>query len=195
MKALMLSKKRKYNKKEDGQAMIEFVLVLPVFMLIISIILDFGWLFYNQMQLENASRNAARVLCVEYDKTALNESGVPYDVGYCEYDLQTMTDKADAERPLTEQETRALNEVVNSKPSSVSNITVRIGFTYDKTYLDSHGSIAFEPKQRSEGDVVVVVSGTHKAISPLVGWGGGDGNNMTREVSTKAVYKVEKAST
>lgn len=175
--------------------MLEFVLVLPVFMLIISIILDFGWLFYNQMQLENASRNAARILCVEYDKAALSKDNVPYDVGYCEYDLQTMTDKADPERPLSDQEIRALNEVVNSKPSSVSNITVKVKFTYDDTYLQEHGGIAFEVKQRSQGDVIVLVSGTHRAISPLVGWGGGDGNNMTREVSTKAVYKVEKTVT
>ena len=191
----MLNKKRKYKKKEDGQAMLEFVLVLPVFMLIISIILDFGWLFYNQMQLENASRNAARILCVEYDKAALNKDNLPYEVGYCEYDLQTMKDKADPERPLSDQEIRALNEVVNSKPSSVSNITVQVKFTYDDTYLQENGGIAFEVKQRSQGDVIVLVSGTHRAISPLVGWGGGDGNNMTREVSTKAVYKVEKTVT
>lgn len=47
-------------KKENGQAVVEFAIVLPLLLLIICAIIDFGWLFYNQLSLENCTREAAR---------------------------------------------------------------------------------------------------------------------------------------
>lgn len=41
--------KSKRDRKEDGQAMVEFALILPIFLLILCGIIDFGWLFYNQL--------------------------------------------------------------------------------------------------------------------------------------------------
>lgn len=52
------------EKKEDGQAMVEFALILPVFLLILCGIIDFGWLFYNQISLNNACREGARYAVV-----------------------------------------------------------------------------------------------------------------------------------
>ncbi|MBQ2903937.1 MAG: pilus assembly protein [Clostridia bacterium] len=52
------------EKSEDGQAMVEFALVLPVFLLILCGIIDFGWLFYNQLSLNNACREGARYAVV-----------------------------------------------------------------------------------------------------------------------------------
>ena len=54
----------KRSRKEDGQAMVEFALVLPVFLLILCGIIDFGWLFYNQLSLNNACREGARYAVV-----------------------------------------------------------------------------------------------------------------------------------
>ena len=51
-------------KKENGQSAVEFALVLPILLLIVCGILDFGWLFYNQLSVENACREGARVGCV-----------------------------------------------------------------------------------------------------------------------------------
>ena len=56
----MLKIKRKKEKGEDGQAMVEFALILPIFLLILCGIIDFGWLFYNQLSLNNACREGAR---------------------------------------------------------------------------------------------------------------------------------------
>ena len=56
--------KRKRQKKESGQAMVEFALLLPVLLLILCGILDFGWLFFNQLSLDNACREGARYACV-----------------------------------------------------------------------------------------------------------------------------------
>ena len=61
MKRLFKTKK---EKREDGQAMVEFALILPVFLLILCGIIDFGWIFYNQLSLNNACREGARYAVV-----------------------------------------------------------------------------------------------------------------------------------
>jgi Flp pilus assembly protein TadG len=43
-----------------GQALTEFALVLPVFLLVLSGILDFGFLLYSRMTVINAARDGAR---------------------------------------------------------------------------------------------------------------------------------------
>lgn len=53
-----------WRKGEDGQAMVEFALILPIFLLILCGIIDFGWLFYNQLSLNNACREGARYAVV-----------------------------------------------------------------------------------------------------------------------------------
>lgn len=57
-------KSLKKFKGEDGQAMVEFALILPIFLLILCGIIDFGWLFYNQLSLNNACREGARYAVV-----------------------------------------------------------------------------------------------------------------------------------
>lgn len=56
----------KITKKETGQAMVEFALVLPILLLFIGGIIDFGWIFYNQLSANNASREAARFIAIHY---------------------------------------------------------------------------------------------------------------------------------
>ncbi len=53
-----------WRQREDGQAMVEFALILPIFLLILCGIIDFGWLFYNQLTLNNACREGARYAVV-----------------------------------------------------------------------------------------------------------------------------------
>ena len=55
-----------YPKSEKGQAMVEFALVLPILLLILCGIIDFGWIFGNQLLANNASREAARYTAIHY---------------------------------------------------------------------------------------------------------------------------------
>lgn len=48
--------------------MLEFALVLPIFLLILCGIIDFGWLFYNQLALNNICREGARYAVVNTDE-------------------------------------------------------------------------------------------------------------------------------
>ena len=48
------------HKSMRGQTLLEFALVAPVFLLIVCGIIDFGRLFYAQMTVQNALREAGR---------------------------------------------------------------------------------------------------------------------------------------
>lgn len=58
--------KLKHMKKENGQAMVEFALVLPILLLFIGGIIDFGWIFHNQILVNNATREEARDIAIHY---------------------------------------------------------------------------------------------------------------------------------
>ena len=66
----MIRKIREKCRREDGQAMVEFALILPIFLLILCGIIDFGWLFYNQLSLNNACREGARYAVVHTAENA-----------------------------------------------------------------------------------------------------------------------------
>ena len=65
-----------FLKKEDGQAMVEFALVLPILILLIAGIIDFGWIFANQLIANNACREAARYNAIHYniDKMTIDQA-------------------------------------------------------------------------------------------------------------------------
>jgi Flp pilus assembly protein TadG len=50
--------------RERGAAAVEFALVLPLLLVLLLGIIDFGLYFYNDLQLTHVARNAARYLSV-----------------------------------------------------------------------------------------------------------------------------------
>ena len=50
--------------REDGQALVEFALVLPVLLVLVTAILQFGLLFNNYITLTDAVRSGARSLAL-----------------------------------------------------------------------------------------------------------------------------------
>jgi len=58
--------RKSFSKKEGGQAMVEFALILPLLILLLCGIIDFGWIYGNQIQLNNASRDTARFMAINY---------------------------------------------------------------------------------------------------------------------------------
>lgn len=60
-------------KKESGQSVVEFAVVLPILLLIVCAIIDFGWLFYNNISVNNCSREGARFAIVKDGTTASNQ--------------------------------------------------------------------------------------------------------------------------
>ena len=58
---------QKLLKNEKGQALVEFALILPILLILVCGIIDFGWLYYNQITLNNAAREGARYAVIHYD--------------------------------------------------------------------------------------------------------------------------------
>lgn len=66
------------RKNEKGQSIVEFALVLPVLILILVGIIEFGWLFNGKITLTSAAREGARVAAIIKNETtataAVNET-------------------------------------------------------------------------------------------------------------------------
>lgn len=69
---------RSIVKEESGQSIVEFALILPVLMLIVVGIIEFGWLFNGKITLTSAAREGARVAAIVKNETtataAINET-------------------------------------------------------------------------------------------------------------------------
>ena len=51
---------RRIWKREEGQALVEFAIVLPILVILLVGMMEFGLLLYNQHVITNASREGAR---------------------------------------------------------------------------------------------------------------------------------------
>jgi Flp pilus assembly protein TadG len=60
-----------------GQALVEFAVVLPVFLLILSGILDFGFLLYSRMTVISSAREGARVAIDAPKSTVAQAQQIP----------------------------------------------------------------------------------------------------------------------
>lgn len=52
---------KRFLKREKGQSMVEFALTLPIAVLILFAIADFGWIFMHEITITNAAREGARI--------------------------------------------------------------------------------------------------------------------------------------
>lgn len=98
-----------FFKKEDGQAMVEFALVLPILILFVSGIIDFGWIFGNQLLANNACREAARYNAIHYN-----------------IDKMTITQARDKAEEIIEDRAPTVNINNVNVTNSAENITVSL---------------------------------------------------------------------
>ena len=60
-------------KSEKGQATVEFALILPILLLLLGGILNFGWVFGNRLLAQNAAREAARYTAIHYNDSSTDD--------------------------------------------------------------------------------------------------------------------------
>lgn len=65
---------KRRRKRSHGQSLVEFAVVLPVFLLILCGILDFGFALYSRMSVINAAREGARAASVAPDHTTIDST-------------------------------------------------------------------------------------------------------------------------
>lgn len=62
---------RRRFRREEGQSIVEAAYVIPLLILIVCGIIDFGWIFSNQLMVDNCSREGARYAVVNADASDL----------------------------------------------------------------------------------------------------------------------------
>jgi Flp pilus assembly protein TadG len=73
--------RRRHNRQRTrGQALVEFALVLPIFILVLFGILDFGRAIYAYNTISNASRQAVRVGIVDQNDIAVENEAIQHGV-------------------------------------------------------------------------------------------------------------------
>lgn len=58
-------------KEEEGQSVVEAALVIPLFILILCGVLDFGWILSNQLKIDNCAREGARYAVIKSEASNL----------------------------------------------------------------------------------------------------------------------------
>jgi len=64
---------RRPGKREDGQTLVEFALVLPIFLLVLFAIVDFGMAFHAWITVTNSAREGARFGAVRATSTEIEQ--------------------------------------------------------------------------------------------------------------------------
>lgn len=64
---------RKKENGERGQSLVEFALIVPLFLLLVFAIVDFGMGFYSWITVTNAAREGARVGVVGADSATITQ--------------------------------------------------------------------------------------------------------------------------
>ncbi len=65
---------RRFRQSEAGQSLVEFTLVLPLLLVMLFAIVDFGRAFYTDSILTNAAREGARMAAVQGDSNQINSA-------------------------------------------------------------------------------------------------------------------------
>lgn len=63
---------RRFRQTESGQALVEFTMILPVFLMLLFGLVDFGRGFYTWLLVTNAAREGARVAAVQSDSSTID---------------------------------------------------------------------------------------------------------------------------
>ncbi len=66
---------KQYIRTESGQALAEFAICLPLLVLILCGILDFGWVYMNEYEVNHAAYEAAR-----YGSIHVDDEGMTYAI-------------------------------------------------------------------------------------------------------------------
>ena len=78
-------------KREEGQSTVEFALILPLLILLIFGMIDFGWLFYNKIEVNNASREGARYAAIHWTEGSYEADTINLVQRYADGSIVTVT--------------------------------------------------------------------------------------------------------
>lgn len=72
---LVTTNRARKDRRRNGQSLVEFALILPIFLLILAGILDYGFMLFARMNLINATREGARWAVIQTDTSRIDSNG------------------------------------------------------------------------------------------------------------------------
>jgi Flp pilus assembly protein TadG len=129
-------RKRRHSRDERGQAMVEFAVILPFFLVLVFGIIQFGIVFNNYVTLTDATRAGARAGAV-----------ARYDAN------PSQTATSAVQSSATDLNQSNLNVAVNSTWQPGSDITVQATYPYSINLLGwviSSGTLTSKTTERVE---------------------------------------------
>ena len=108
---LKLIRARRKNG-EKGQALVEFALLVPIFLLLLFAIVDFGMGFYSWITVTNAAREGARL-------------------GVVMATAQQIEDRVNQTADLPNESTRMTVTVTNAQGQPGESVVVKVDYDYD----------------------------------------------------------------
>lgn len=160
--------RRNKGKWKRGSSAVEFALALPVFIILVIGIVEFGWYFFVQHTLQFATREGLRLALV--GRTLTDSSGTP------------LTREASIIKTIRDNAAIAVN------PATVSVYIYPVSSTYrDPSNWQSFGA---SPDAGDPGEYMRVRSTyVHRCFTPLVGSLFGSGNGIT--IQAEGTYRNE----
>lgn len=118
--------RRAKKRGERGQALAEFALLVPIFLILLFAIVDFGMGFYSWITVTNSAREGARLGAVH---PPLDVASSPcfgkVSLEQCIYDR--VLDSAD----LADETTKMTVTITNAQGQSGESVAVKVDYEYD----------------------------------------------------------------
>jgi Flp pilus assembly protein TadG len=114
--------KLKNHQSQKGAAAVEFAIVLPILLILLAGIIEFGFLLYNQQVLTTAAREGSRALA----NPANTQSAESIVIAYCSERLITFGSNDDPSTDIVEVDIVVDGNIV-AKDITV-NVTYEYGF-------------------------------------------------------------------
>lgn len=125
------------GRGDGGAALVEFAIILPVFFLLVFGIIEFGYVFFQQLDLRHGAREGARLAAINYKTTA-----APSPADQATQIIDELCDRMDSGTnisvQLSQQGTAAIGQeftVTVTKP--LKQITGFLGFALDGKTITS----------------------------------------------------------
>lgn len=151
------------SRSNSGQALVEFALILPILVITVLGVIDFGVVFYNKAMVTNASREGARAGIV-FRSTADANTGIETYIPHTQTEIDSVVKKYLASKLIT------------FGAGSIDTLVV--------TGINLTGA---SPKWGGNGtfDVIVTYTHTYMAIPRFVGLG------STISISAETIMRLE----
>lgn len=137
----LMNKRRCFRIAEEGHALVETVLVMPLLLTMLFAVMEFGAILYDKSLITTASREAART-------AVLIAANAPSPITSAGFDPASQMPKISAaatdiaSQLVGKGATPTVNAVVSAPDSVGTKVAVTVSYTYPTIVLSAFGSAA-----------------------------------------------------